>query len=156
METNSKEKLTPSAEIKSAEEGWVASWEKANGEIKNGVNPHAYRLGWLDCKSNQLKPSVSLPMHEDVKKMDKLLTVLKDARFPLTEIEKELLKIVENYIAAKLTSTPEVKTYSEEDIEKLLLDVWCMGMNANEVGMPSFDMAKTGGRLKEIIQSFTK
>lgn len=27
-------------------EGWEKDWEKVNKEL-NGVNPHAYRLGWL-------------------------------------------------------------------------------------------------------------
>jgi len=35
--------------ITNNEEGWEKSWEKINNELPKGVNPHAYRLGWLDA-----------------------------------------------------------------------------------------------------------
>ncbi len=40
-------------------------------------------------------------------------------------------------------------------VEEMILEVWKMGMNANETGMPSFDIAKTDGRLKNIIDTIT-
>lgn len=35
-------------------EGWEEHWEIVNNQIKEGVNPHAYRLGFLAC-SKQLE-----------------------------------------------------------------------------------------------------
>ena len=32
---------------------WSKSWEVTNSQIKGGVNPHAYRLGWLDKASQE-------------------------------------------------------------------------------------------------------
>lgn len=42
------------------EEGWEKSWEKINNELsfRGGVNPHAYRLGYMDGRDkviNDLK-----------------------------------------------------------------------------------------------------
>ena len=31
-------------------EGWEQSWEKVNAELREGVNPNAYRLGFLAAK----------------------------------------------------------------------------------------------------------
>ena len=35
------------------DEGWESSWEITNSKIKNGVNPNAYRLGWLGKSAQQ-------------------------------------------------------------------------------------------------------
>jgi hypothetical protein len=32
-------------------EGWEKHWEIVNSQIPNGVNPHAYRLGFLKAAS---------------------------------------------------------------------------------------------------------
>lgn len=32
-------------------QNWQKSWEIVNSQLPNGVNPSAYRLGWLDAKS---------------------------------------------------------------------------------------------------------
>lgn len=38
-----------------------SSWEKINSEVQNGVNPHAYRLGYLDgYKQSVYSPEVAL------------------------------------------------------------------------------------------------
>jgi len=41
---------------KSILEGWEKEWEEVNHQIKEGVNPHAFRLGWLYGKKSA--PSV--------------------------------------------------------------------------------------------------
>lgn len=52
--------------------------------------------------------------------------------------------------------TLETLVQKRENIEKLLLIVWKMGMDAGEVGMPSFNMAKTDGELKNIINTIIR
>lgn len=40
-------------------EGWEHSWEEVTNQLKDGVNPHAYRLGFLKAKSlYEQKPSL--------------------------------------------------------------------------------------------------
>ena len=39
--------LIPQDQPKQTIEGWEKNWEIVNSQLENGVNPHAYRLGYL-------------------------------------------------------------------------------------------------------------
>jgi len=45
-------------------EGWEKHWELVNSQIKDGVNPSAYRLGFLDAIKS--KPSVTEESQEEL------------------------------------------------------------------------------------------
>jgi hypothetical protein len=56
-----KENSAHSLDIK----GWERNWELTNSQIKDGVNPHAYRLGFLDA-TEIFKPSVTEESQEEL------------------------------------------------------------------------------------------
>lgn len=94
-------------------EMWMENWEKVNNQIKEGVNPHAYRLGYIQAQQNLFTE-------------DEVLLLIAEAitKFKLGKLhESELIKQ-----SLKSLKQPKVEITFEENY------VISGGLTTNEIG----------------------